>query len=287
MRLGISSSLKHKDAKEWAQKMAAIGCKSVVFPLDFTASENEIADYVDAAHDNDLLIAEVGIWKNVFAPNREECEHARTYAVGQLRLAEAIGAKCTVNVSGAFGGAIWDGGYAQNFSKRCWDEIVGYTQKLIDEVHPMKTKYCIEPMPWMYPTNADEYLQLMEDINRAQFQVHLDFVNMINCPRKYFFMDEYMDECFSKWGPYICSCHLKDIILKDDLTFQLEEVPCGKGVLNIEKYCNLASKQDSNIPMIIEHLHTDEEYISSLSYVKNRLEQRKGEEKKDEYRQNP
>ena len=72
-------------------------------------------------------------------------------------------------------------------------------------------------------------------------------------------------------GKEICSCHLKDIRLKTEYTFQLEETYCGNGSLNIEKYASLINQYNRDMPLIIEHLKTDEEYISSLNYVKERL----------------
>lgn len=65
MRLGISTALKHTTPKEWAEKMELLGCKAVVFPVDCTASDLLVADYMNEAKKHDLLIAEVGIWKNV------------------------------------------------------------------------------------------------------------------------------------------------------------------------------------------------------------------------------
>jgi hypothetical protein len=41
--------------------------------------------------------------------------------------------------------------------------------------------------------------------------------------------------------------------------------------LDIEKLVELADKQNPQMPMIIEHLTTDEEYIQSVAYIKKRL----------------
>ena len=274
MRLGISAALKHDSPKDWAEQMARLGCKAVVFPVDYTAPDRLIADYVDAAHKNDLVIAEVGIWKNVFAVDEAERRKARERAVHQLRLADEIGAVCCVNLTGTYGGPVWDGGYKENYTKECWERVVAYTQDLLDEVNPTHTKYSVEPMPWMIPTGPDEYLRLLDDVNREGFGIHMDFVNMINTPERYFFSDEFMDECFEKLGPLVCSCHLKDIRLKTELTFQLEETCCGNGTLNIEKYMQLMNQYNPDMPVLIEHLKTDQEYISSLDYVKQRLKKK-------------
>ena len=271
MRLGLSSPLAHENADQWAKQMKDLGCGAVVFPLNHTASDAEIADYVDAAHREDLLIAEVGIWKNVLSANAAEREEARKYAVAQMHLADEIGAVCCVNVSGTYGGPVWDGGYRENFSRQCWDTVVTYTQELLDTVKPKRTKYSIEPMPWMIPTSPDEYLHLLQDVDRDGIGIHMDIINMINTPQRYFFPEEFLQECFDKLGDRILSCHLKDIRLLDDLTFQLKESACGEGTFPILSYLKLADKYNKDMPMIIEHLETDAQYLESLAYIKNLL----------------
>ena len=125
----------------------------------------------------------------------------------------------------------------------------------------------------MIPSNPDEYVKMINDVNRREFGAHLDIVNMITSPQKYFFNDEFLKECFQKLKGKICSCHLKDVILKQEYTFQLEETACGKGILNLELFAELATRENPDMPMIIEHLTTDEEYIQSVKYVQNRLNQ--------------
>jgi L-ribulose-5-phosphate 3-epimerase UlaE len=93
----------------------------------------------------------------------------------------------------------------------------------------------------------------------------------ITTPRRYFYNDEFLVECFEKLHGTIVSCHLKDILLKPDYTFQLQECACGEGTLNLELYAQLASAENPHMPMIIEHLTTDEEYVASVKYVRERL----------------
>lgn len=271
MRLGVASALAHANAHEWAENLVELGCRAVVFPIDHTASENEIADYVDEARAHDLKIAEVGIWKNVLATDERARETAREYAKGQLRLADEIGASCCVNIAGAYGGPVWDGGYKGNFSRECREAIVSYIQELLDEIKPKNTVFSLEPMPWMLPTGPDEYLKLLYDVDREAFGVHLDAVNMINSPERYFFCEEFLTECFAKLSGRIRSCHIKDVKLRRKLTFQLAETFCGDGEFPLDTYLRLAHKEDPDIPMIIEHLNTDAEYRSSFKFVQKKL----------------
>lgn len=271
MYLGISSSLEHGSPEEWARKHKALGLQTVVFPVSCLDGEETISAYKQAADEAGLTIAEVGIWRNTLAADPEERQRWTDYAIRQLRMADAISAACCVNVVGTPYGPRWDGGYRDNFSSELWDMAVSMIRQIIDTARPRQTKFCIESMPWMIPSSPDEYLRLIEAVDREEFGTHLDVVNMITTPRRYFYNDEFLEECFRKLHGTIVSCHLKDILLKQEYTFQLEECACGQGTLDLDLYIRLASAENPRMPMIIEHLTTDEEYISSVRYVQERM----------------
>ncbi|MCM1127915.1 MAG: sugar phosphate isomerase/epimerase [Lachnospiraceae bacterium] len=270
MRLGISSSLKHCSPEEWAKKQKELGCEAVVFPIDSRADASAIDAYADAAHKCGLMIAEVGIWKNPLSLDADAKKEAMEYSVAQLKLADYLKARCCVNIAGTTGSR-WDGAYPQNFSEDLWKQSVRTIQEVIDRADPQNTAFTIEPMPWMIPTGPDEYLQLIKEVNRECFAVHMDFFNMINCPQRYLFHEQFMDECFQKLGAYIKSCHLKDVRLLPELTFQLKECACGEGEIKLEHYIHCINETDPEMPVIIEHLQKDQDYIDSVRYVKEHL----------------
>lgn len=269
MRLGISSSLSGLSPREWADKMVSLGCKSVVFPVDCTADDRLIDEYVSEAKSHDLMIAEVGIWRNAISDDEAEAAQNLAYSIEQLKLADRIGARCCVNITGAVGGPRWDGGYKENFTEKAWNKSVEMIRNVIDAVNPVNTYFTIEPMPWMIPSGPEEYLKLIKDVDRERFAVHMDIINMINCPDRYFFSDIFVQKCFDLLGPYIKSCHLKDIRLLDDFTFQLRECACGEGAFDYVSYTKLATSLDPDMPMLIEHLKDDAAYEKSIGEVIN------------------
>jgi len=271
MRLGVYTNLGYNDPIEWARQMKKIGCGSVIFPVDYTHDEKIIKAYVRAAKEYDLVIAEVGVWCNPISLNDGERISSIKRCKEQLRLADYVDANCCVNVAGSTGER-WDGAYKDNFSEEAWYKTVKVIQEIIDDVQPKHTYYAIEPMPCMYPMNPDQYLDLIKCVDRERFAVHMDIFNWITDPNKYFFHEEFMEECFEKLGPYIKSCHIKDIALLKEATFQLKEITCGEGQICLEKYALLAEAYSSDMPMIIEHLSSKEEYIESMAYVRHRLE---------------
>lgn len=270
MRLGTSSPIGHRTSEEWAKQQKDLGCGAVVFPVSSNEDREKIDAYKKAAAENDLLIAEVGIWCNAISKDIDERKRNMDYSVEQLRLADYIGARCAVNVAGALGPR-WDGHYKDNFSKEAFSETVKMVQTVIDRAEIKRTYFTLEPMPWMIPTGPKEYLKLIEAVDRDRFAVHLDIVNMINSADRYFNMEEFIDECFDLFGDRIRSCHIKDIHLKEEYTFQLEECAPGKGELPLWYYASKANEADEDMPVILEHLNTDDEYIKYIGYLKEIL----------------
>lgn len=267
MRLGVMTDFGTSSSGEWASRQKELGCKAVSFPINCEAGDKKIEEYLEAAKANDLLIAEVGIWRNTLAADVNERNKMIDYAIGQLAMAEKIGARCCVNVAGTMHGPRWDGGYSGNFTKETRKEIVKTVRTIIDGVNPRITKFTLEPMPWMVPSGPDDYLRLIDEVERDGFGVHLDLINMVTSPERYFFLNDFMDECFDKLGGKIRSCHLKNIQLLDDYTFQLRECGPCEGSLDVRRFLCKATSLDENMPVIIEHLKSDDEYVRSYKYV--------------------
>ena len=55
------------------------------------------------------------------------------------------------------------------------------------------------------------------------------------------------------------------------LTVTIRECVFGEGGFDMLHYIRAAEAVDPEMPMIIEHLHSDEEYLQSLSYLQKRL----------------
>ena len=124
----------------------------------------------------------------------------------------------------------------------------------------------------MVPTGPGEYEQLIRDVDRKHFGVHMDMANWMCSHRRYFGQEAFMDKVFAKLGDRIKSCHLKDVKLLSDYTFQIKEVTCGEGELNLEYYAKKINEVNPELPVLIEHLHSEREYLASLCYVQKRLE---------------
>ena len=270
MRLGTSSPLKHDSANQWASNQIKIGCASVVFPVQSNEPEEKIIEYKKAADKAGLMIAEVGIWRNALSPDTDERRKNMDYCVKQLRMADQIGAKCCVNVAGAFGKR-WDGAYKENFTKEARNEIIKMVREIIDRAEIKNTYFALEPMPWMIPTGPRDYLRLIDEVERDRFAVHMDVINMVNSIDRYFNPKDLIDECADLLGDRIKSCHIKDIHLCEEYTTMLRECAPGCGEFPIRYYVEKMNEINPDMPMILEHLSTDEDYLKYISYLKEEL----------------
>lgn len=270
MRLGTSSPLKHKSPQEWAENQVKLGCATVNFPLNCNDDEKQIIAYKEAADKAGLTIAEVGIWRNVLSGNAAEKRANMDYCINQLRLADFLGARCAVNVAGAFGPR-WDGGYKANFTDEAWKKTVSMVQEIIDIANVKNTYFTLEPMPWMIPTGPQEYIRLIEAVDRDRFAVHMDIINMTNSADRYFNAEEFIDECAEVLGKRIRSCHIKDVHLNERYTLQLEECGPGDGEFPLRHYVEKMNEIDPDMPVILEHLNSDDEYLKYLKYLKETL----------------
>lgn len=270
MKLGTSSPLSHSTPEEWAENQVRLGCAAVVFPVQSNEPEEKIIAYKEAAKKAGLTIAEVGIWRNALAADPDERRANMDYCVEQLRLADFLGARCAVNVAGAFG-PVWDGGYRENFTKEAWDKTVSMVQEIIDRADIKNTFFTLEPMPWMVPTGPKEYIRLLDAVERDRFAVHMDIINMTSSAKRYFHAEEFVDECVEVLGNKIRSCHIKDVHLDGRYTLRLEECGPGDGEFPLRHYVSKINEIDPDMPMILEHLNTDEEYLKYMGYLKEVL----------------
>jgi sugar phosphate isomerase/epimerase len=267
VRLGGPVSGDFKDPKEWVEAVKAEGYSAAYCPLEAGADSSAIKAFEKAARDADIVISEVGAWSNPISKNEKERKEALRKCKDALALADQIGAGCCVNISGSRGEQ-WDGPDPENISPDTFDLIVQVTREIIDEVKPLRTFYTLETMPWALPDSPDSYLELIKAIDRKQLAVHLDPVNMINSPRRYYNNGAFIKECFNKLGPYIKNCHAKDIRLATNLTVHLDEVLPGTGGLDYRVFLTELSKL-KNVPLMLEHLKTSEDYTRAAANVRN------------------
>ena len=268
MRLGGPVFEKCANPQEWVAAVKRLGYSAAYCPVNADADDATIAAYAKAADDADITIAEVGAWSNPISDNEAECIKALHQCKRQLALAEKIGARCCVNIAGSRA-AKWDGPDERNFSDETFERIVDSVQEIIDAVKPARTFYTLETMPWIPPDSPESYAELIRAIDRPGVAVHFDLANLITSPRRYYQSGEFVRECFALLGDQIKSIHGKDSLLDERFTSHINEVAPGKGKLDYAAFLQEIERTDPDLPLMLEHLDTAEQFAAAAEYVRS------------------
>jgi sugar phosphate isomerase/epimerase len=266
IRLGGRIYENVKSPEQWIAALKAVGYSAAYCPLKPGARQDEIDAYAEAARKNNIIIAEVGAWSNTLSPNEEIRNKAIDKCLGSLDLADRIGANCCVNIAGSR--AENKGPHPDDLTEETFEMIVETTRNVIDSVKPTRTWFCLETMPSVFPNTIDAYVRLLKAIDRERCGVHMDPVNLVFTHRSYYNNGQLIRRFFNELGPRIRSCHGKDIALMEGYPVYLQEVQPGLGTLDYATYLTELRKL-KDIPLMLEHLKTAEEYKAAADYIRS------------------
>jgi sugar phosphate isomerase/epimerase len=267
IRLGGPIFLKSDDPRELAREHRRLGYSAAYCPEAKVDDAARIREIEKAFAAENVVIAEVGAWVNMLDPNADKRAKNLRYVVERLALAEAVGARCCPDIAGSYNSSVWYGPHPKNLSPEFFGATVDNCRHVIDAVKPRRTKFTIEMMGWSIPDGPDSYLRLIRAVDRPGFAVHMDVCNGINSPSKFYQSGEFIRECFHKLGPWIASCHAKDLQWITELNVHFLEVVPGRGDVDYRAYLTELSKLSVDAPLMLEHLKTAEEYDEGKRYI--------------------
>lgn len=261
IRLGGPIFLKSDDPREQAKEHRRLGYTAAYCPT------GDPAQIKKAFAAENVVIAEVGAWRNMLDPDPTKRRDNLSYVSERLQLAEEVGARCCVDIAGSFNPDLWYGPNPKNLSQEFFDATVENVRKLIDGVKPKQTKFSIEMMPWSLPDGPDSYVKLIRAVDRQAFGVHLDVCNVINTPDRFYRNSEVITECFQKLRPWILSCHAKDLAweTKGEYNVRFQETIPGRGQINYATYLRELTTTDA--PLMLEHLKSAEDYAEARAFI--------------------
>jgi sugar phosphate isomerase/epimerase len=267
VRLGAPVFSKTQDPVELAREHKRLGYRAAYVP-SFANLQNAAA--VEAAfRAEDVVIAEVGAWKNMLDPEPAARQANLDYVTERMALAEAVGARCCVDIAGSFHPKVWYAPHRDNLGLRFFDATVENCRKVIDAVKPKRTKFSLEMMGWSLPDTPESYLRLIKAIDRPQgFGVHVDACNLINSPEKLYRNTALIEDCFRKLGRWVLSCHAKDVAWVHELQVHFVEVIPGRGEVDYSAYLRAIAALPQDVPLMLEHLKTHEQYTEGFEYIR-------------------
>lgn len=264
------------DPRELALEHTRLGYTAAYCPHVDLNDEARVAAVRAAFAAENVVIAEVGAWCNMLAADAEQRKKNLERVCNGLAVADAIGARCCVDYLGTLDPDSDFSPHPDNLTQRGFDLAVETVRRVIDAVRPTRAKFCLEMMQWILPDSVEAYLDLLKAVDRPAFGVHLDPVNLVTSPRLYFNTGALIRECFQRLGPWIASCHAKDIVLRGQLALHLDEVRPGLGNLDYRVYVSELARMSAAPPLMLEHLQTSDEYLAARDYVRS-VEQSVGE----------
>jgi len=258
IRLGAPISRPPADPEELALAFRKLGYRAAYCPAVKLGETQRIADLRAAFARHDVVIAEVGRWCNLLdADPQKRAANLQTVTDG-LALAEEIGARCCVDIAGSFHPKVWYGPHPDNVGPKFFDAIVENARKIVDAVKPQRAKFTYEMMGWSLPDGPDSYLRLIKAVDRPGFGVHLDPCNIVNSPERFYDHRRLIEECFQKLGPWIASCHAKDLTWDVEMNVHFREVPIGTGEIDYKVYLQCLAALPADVPLMMEHMKLDE-----------------------------
>jgi sugar phosphate isomerase/epimerase len=267
IRLGGPIFIKSDDPGELAREHRRLGYSAAYCPAAKAADTARVREIEKAFAAENVVIAEVGAWVNMLDPDPAKRAKNLQYVVERLALAEAVGARCCPDIAGSYNPTVWYGPNPKNVSQEFFDATVENCRHILDEVKPQRTKFTIEMMGWSLPDGPDSYLKLIRAVDRSGFAVHMDVCNGINSPARFYRNAEFITECFRTLGPWIVSCHAKDLQWIPEMNVHFLEVVPGRGEVDYRTYLTELSKLPKETPLMLEHLKTAEEYDEGRLYI--------------------
>lgn len=268
VRLGAPISLKSEDPRELAREHRRLGYSAAYCPKAKAADTAAVREIEKAFAAENVAIAEVGTWVNMLDADADKRRANMRFVIDRMALAEAVGARCCVNTAGSYNPKVWYGPDVRNFSREFFDATVENCRRVIDEVKPKRSKFTLEIMGWALPEGPDSYLRLIKAIDRTGFAVHLDVCNGINSPERFYNNAKFTAECFEKLGPWIVSCHAKDLHWEIEMNVHFVEVVPGRGQVDYGEYLRQLAKLRVDAPLMLEHLKTAQEYDEGVKYIR-------------------
>lgn len=234
----------------------------------------EREEYRKAFAEADIVLAEFGAYCiNILDTNKTLRQKNIDAICRRLRQADKMGALCCVMHGGSVQTGGWGNANPENISEKSFAETVQIVQCILDKVKPQTTKLVMETESYLFPDSPEIYARLIEAIDRPNFAVHLDPVNIIASPRRFYHNAQFIRRCFTVLGAWIVSCHAKDVNMPPrHATCQIDETYIGNGVLDYNVYLTEINKLNPAPTLMIEHLN-EGQLMEGLNFIFNKAQE--------------
>lgn len=267
IRLGGPVFKAQDDLAALARAHRAFGFRAAYSPEADIRDTARIAEIRKVFAAEDIVIAEVGAWRNLLAPDPAKRKANAAFVASRLALADAVGARCCVDYLGTLDPDSDYGPHPANLTRATFDLAVEVIRGVIDAVKPKRTRFTLETMQWILPDSVDAYAAFVRAIDRKAFAVHLDPTNLVVSPRLYYDTGALLRECFARLGKWIVSCHAKDLKIRNELALHFDEVRVGLGAMDYGVFLDELNRLPDPPPLMLEHLAAEADYAAARDHI--------------------
>lgn len=266
--LGAPLFFQTADPRELAHEARRQGYSAAYCPPAAPHEKDKLKAIEQGFAAENVVLAEVGVWVNLLDADPARRPQNLQQVINGLAVAEATGARCAVTLCGSFNEKVWYGPHPKNVSQEFFDAAVENARKIIDAVKPKRAKFSYEMMGWSLPDSPDSCLKMIRAVDRPAFAAHLDVCNLVNSPERFYRNAALIEECFRKLGPWIVSCHAKDLDWIPEMNVHFVEVIPGRGQIDYRAYLRGLAGLARPAPLMLEHLKTAEEYAEGARHIR-------------------
>jgi len=276
MRLGatISSYFGDPDPQSYIAECRAWGYRSAPCPSVRIQETEKIREIAKAFSAVDIAIGEVQAWVSALDPRPEVRSKNQQLIAESLTIADEVNAACCVTVSGTLDirdDIASDTPHPDNFHASTFDAVVEWIKKVLKEARPQRTKLALEMSPWTPLDGPEAYVNIIKAVDHPALAVHLDPSNAVLDPRIFWSTTALINRCFDMLGGWVVSCHAKDLHYGSMVQLRhvnfVEVIP-GQGVLDYRTFLKRAEGVSPNLPLIMEHLPSAEDYGKGAKYIR-------------------
>lgn len=245
------------------------GCGAAYAPYVPIENGQMLTAVSSAFNKRGIILAEMGYWNNLLDLDPEIRRDNRREMANRLASADEMGVLCTVNTIGSYtNGTVNDGFNPKSLSDEALEDAIDFAEELLKEVNPKRTCLAYELFAFTALDSIDALKKLTSRIKHPKFKVHMDLSNLVTSVRSYFEYENMLNDCVKCFGNRIVSCHVKDLSLVPGTSVYIRECAIGTGGLPIGRYIKLMDEISQDMPLMLEHLDSPDDYILAQNNLK-------------------
>lgn len=259
------------DAVKTVRETGHGACIAGVDPW-YSAKESDVRELRDALREYDVVIFEVGGYRNILHTDETVRQENLKHLARCLETADKIGCQMVGTISGSrnpIGNEFVDNYnvHPDNWTQETWYLLLNGLRQLFEDTAGMKAAIGMEAQVTTNIDGPKAHQRLMDDMGSDRVKVNLDPTNMIHL-YNYFHTTELIDECFDLLDENIFGCHAKDsFIFPHQQTVHVQEVCPGRGVLDYETYLVRLSRMKWSRSLLPEHIPGDQ-FPEAEAYIR-------------------